>query len=116
MNETVWIAITVALVGIIIGGAGGAALFRRAVKLPMSSEEQNQNRIGDNAALASSVAAKTASAFRTELNGHIGNLTEKIDKQNDNLQALTLRITEFMAVCPVKHQMIEQRIEILENK
>jgi len=116
MSEQIWITIVVALIGIIIGGAGGAALFRKAVKLPpMSSEETNQNRIGDTAALAASVAATTATAFRLELNGHITNLTNKIDKNEDSLQSLTIKITEFMAVCPEKHKALDQKFEMLKT-
>lgn len=116
MSEQIWIFMVVGLLGVIIGGAGGSALFRKAVgKLPISSEEPNHNRIGDMAALAASVAATTATAFREELNGHITTLTKKIDDNSASLNGLSKEIAGLTAACPERHKAVDRRLDELEN-
>lgn len=123
MNEQVWMTIVVALVGIIIGGAGGATLFRKATKGFVSNSEDIANTAATLAATASSTAAvvastatTVASALRVELAGQLTSIQVRISNNSDKLNDLEVAINRFMGACPEKHRAIEQRLDSLDRR
>ncbi len=113
-SEIFW-PIVGALVGIIIGGAGGQALVRRAVGNVIAQP--------DNSAVAASSAAATAASTAatavTSLTQHVGRLQESVDKQWDTLDKIREEQTKmstafaqfresYPELCKLKHDSIDR--------
>ena len=123
MSEQVWGAIVIALIGIIIGGAGGAAIFRRATKglMPNSTEiadtaEAVAATASSTAAVVAATAASVAAALHTEISEQLASIQNQLVNNSDKIVDLKVSITGFMGACPERHKAIEQRLNFLEQK
>lgn len=122
MSENIlWLIIT-GLFGVIIGGAGGQALIRRALKMPSDNSPgeadgplgKKDDTVKALAAVASTAAEATASAFRLELNGHMTNFERQLVSTNTRLSNLEGNIQTLLGACPERHRSIEKRLNDLE--
>ncbi len=123
--EQILITIIVLLVGLIVGGAGGTALIRRATGRTISPEDTTA---ATTAAAAATAAA--ASSAAVALNGQVARLQESVDKQWDTLNNIREQQThlatafeQFPEMCKLKHEAIDRdqtrmqaEIDILQKK
>jgi hypothetical protein len=122
MSEQAFWIIIVALVGIIIGGAGGAALFRNAAKkiIPSSTDVADTAAVvaataSSTAAVVAATATSVAAALKTEIQGQIAEIRSEIHDNSKKLNDLEIVITGFMGACPERHKAINQRLESIET-
>ena len=111
MTEPIWLTIVVGLIGIIIGGAGGAAILRRTFKIP---EPDSKDDVTQNSSLAATVAATTAATFRVELTEHMKTLEANIATNNQRLTDLEKTVSAFLGACPERHKAIDRRLDECE--
>jgi hypothetical protein len=126
MTEQILYYIIIALVGIIIGGTGGAALFRRVSKGTIPNHNDAES-VADVAAVVASTASSTAAVvaatatsvaanLRTEISSQISAIQLQLADNSDKLNDLKVVITGFMGACPEKHRAIEQRFDAMEKR
>ncbi len=104
-TEQILGAIIILLVGLVIGGAGGQALVRRAI-----GGSAGQLDTATSAATSAAAAAATAAE---SLNRHVTRLQTSVDKQWDTLNEiqrqqmkLTTAFEQFPEKCALKHEAI----------
>ncbi len=106
MTEQTLQYIIIALVGIIIGGTGGAALIRKVTNAALPNSDSQSS------AAAASAAAVSASAT---LLSHIKALEDQLASNTQRLMEMEQTFNRFLGACPERHTAIERRLEILER-
>lgn len=109
MTEQTLQYIIIALVGIIIGGTGGAALIRKVTNAALPNSDSQSS-----ASAASAAAAAAVSASATLLS-HIKALEDQLASNTQRLMEMEQTFNRFLGACPERHTAIERRLEILER-
>lgn len=113
MTEQILIYVIVALFGVILGGAGGQAIVRRAV----GNVSNGNGHSGDvaAAATAATAAASAAATAAAALNGHVASLQHAVENQSALLTDIALKQThlatvfeQFPTTCKLRHDNIEK--------
>jgi membrane protein required for beta-lactamase induction len=112
MIDNLPLAIILVLVGIIVGGAGGATIIRNSFK-SLNIPDGNSK---ESAHLASEIAERTAAACKVELKEYIVSLESHLNVTNNRLSELENTINRIMGACPEKHVAIERRLANLEER
>jgi len=116
MTEQALWTIIFCLISVIVGGAGGAALFRKILKIPDPPANMNGDAATIAATAAASAAASTAASFRTELNEHMRIFEKQLDANTQKLSALDITVAGFTGACLERHKAIDRRLELVEEK
>lgn len=121
MNEQILLYLIVALFCILVGGAGGATLFRRITKYIVPDETTSvaatvATTASTVAATVAATASSVASALRSELTGQMGSLEQQLAANTARLTDLEIAINRFMGACPERHQAIAQRLDGVDKR
>ena len=109
------IDLVLVLVGLLLGGAGGQAIIKRAVG--SGGADNSSAIIAANAASAAALAAaNTAAASNLVLTNHIASLQNTLDDHGKtlvNIEKEQTRLAQalegYCEVCRTKHEAIDQR-------
>ncbi len=126
--ELPWVVV-IALIGIIIGGAGGATLVRGAVKKigidPPDSETNVYAISAKAAAEAANAASQIAITLREMVGNHLTSLERILQKQGDKLDGMATEQTrlvsaveQFPRECELRHKAVDEnqkRIQVELN-
>lgn len=120
MSEQVMLWVIIALIGILVGGAGGATILRGVTKrvLPDTTAETAATLANSNAVIAATVAqtaTSVAAALQMEISERLGRIETRIDTSNESIHKLEIAVSGFMASCPAKHESIDGRLKSLER-
>lgn len=125
--ELTWIIIA-SLISIIIGGAGGAALFRNTAKkfMPPGMDSTEMQAYADSAkaaAHAAEAASDIAKAFRDTVSVQLTELKTSLKDQNLMLDKLTseqakmsTRLDQFPGLCAEKHRRIDENLARVQQE
>ena len=127
-STALWIVIAI-LVGVIVGGAGGAAIIRSVVKKTGISSNLDPGEVSayadsaKAAAHAAEAASEVAKVFRETVTTQFAAITaslnssnEKLDKLNIDQTKLTAAVNQFPLTCTEKHRRTDENQERMQQE
>ena len=122
MTETQipWV-IVILLLGVILGGAGQAKLFKKGGRmLGLTTDDQTADPANVATEAASRAIARATKQFRDELNTHVSTLNDHVQGLEKAMHAnntataeIDKKLATLLGVCGERHKALDRRIDTL---